>query len=141
MDVYMERLGSFTDATQRRLVRAEGSIASKLHAPQASAPPIPATAQQGTGTLSTHHLPRLEQLKFSGQIEHFVEFKRNWLSRFGRLDNNTQLQYLKPSLPAKDQARVAAVSSMEECWHRLGKVYGDRTCNVITVKSNLKAFI
>ena len=49
-----------------------------------------------------------------------------------------QLQYLKPSLPLKDQPKVSAVKTIEECWKRLGKVYGDKTVNVITVKSNLR---
>ena len=42
---------------------------------------------------------------------------------------------------AKDQPKVSAVSTMELCWERLAKVYGDKTNNVITVKGNLKAFI
>ena len=34
--------------------------------------------------------------------------------------------------------KVAAVSSMMECWRRLEKVYGDRTLNIVTVKNNLR---
>ena len=84
------------------------------------------------------HLPRLEPLKFSGEIEEWPEFKCNWLSCFGKLDNDTQLQYLKPALPKRDQAKVSAVTKMKDCWDRLGRVYGDREVNIRIAKSNLK---
>ena len=91
--------------------------------------------------VSTSHLPRLDPLKFSGKVEEYPEFKRNWLARFGRLENDVQLQYLKPSLPPNDQAKVSAVSTMEVCWTRLGKVYGDKQVNLTTVKNNLKSLV
>ena len=50
-----------------------------------------------------------------------------------------QLQYLKPSLPLKDQSKVAAVKLMASCWERLGKIYGDKDVNVTTVKNNLRS--
>ena len=62
------------------------------------------------------------------------------MARFGRLDDDTQLQYLKPALPVKDQTKVSALLTMEECWNRLSKLYGDEIVNLATVKSNLKAF-
>ena len=90
--------------------------------------------------LDSRYLPRLDALKFSGKIEDFPEFKRSWMAQFGHLDNDTKIQYLKPSLPYKDQSKVSAVTSVADCWKRLGRVYGDRQVNILTVKNNLKSF-
>ena len=91
--------------------------------------------------VSTSHLPHLDPLKFSGKVEEFPEFKRNWLARYGRLENDVQLQYLKPSLPLEDQSKVSAVATIASCWERLGKVYGDKMVNVTTVKNNLRGLV
>ena len=77
------------------------SMVIKMTAPQ----PLQSSQAPMTATpfVSTSHLPRLEPLKFIGKVEEYPEFKRNWLSRLGRLDNDMQLQYLRPALPSKDQ--------------------------------------
>ena len=92
---------------------------------------------QQPSPFSQHHpqilknLPRLGELKFSGKVEDWPEFKRNWMSRYSTLNNDTQLQYLKPALPVKDQPKVSALTSMDQCWERLDKVYGNKQLNII----------
>ena len=48
-------------------------------------------------TIVTSNLPQLDPLTFSGKIEDYLEFKFSWIARFGRLDNDIQVQYLKPT--------------------------------------------
>ena len=133
---YIKDFDKFCEKNSGRILNLQTNIAEKTKKASSTESLHPVKA---TGFVSTSHLPRLEQLKFNGRVEEFPEFKRNWLARFGKLDNDTQLQYLKPSLPIKDQAKVSAVSSMETCWKRLGKVYGDKRVNITTVKTNLKS--
>lgn len=121
----------FNNSMIMRIIGAQTEISTKKEKPI-----IADTTSSSDKFLN--HLPRLEPLKFSGKVEEYPEFKRNWLSRFGNLDSGIQLQYLKPSLPLKDQPKVSAVDTIEECWTRLGKIYGDKQVNVSTVKSNLR---
>ena len=133
---YSNDFDTFSSSMLARLTELKLQMTSKTERAPQPAARQPST--QGSNSISTSHLPRLEPLRFSGKVEEYPEFKRNWLSRFGKLDNDTQLQYLKPSLPSKDQAKVSAVATMELCWERLGKVYGDRQVNLTTVKTNLR---
>ena len=63
------------------------------------------------------------------------------MSRYSSLDNDAQFQYLKPALPLKDQPKVSALATMELCWERLNKVYGNTQLNLVTIKRNLESFI
>ena len=102
-------------------------------------PTVVHTQPQRTPNMDHQHLPRLDALSFSGRVEDWPEFRRDWLARYGNLREDVQIQYLKPALPQKDQAKVATVTSMADCWTRLEKTYGDRTLNIVTVKNNLRS--
>ena len=134
----------FCHEIEVRFSNVQVLVAAMLEPPQLpGASPLPSIESQmikhTSPSISTSHLPRLEHLKFSGRVEEWPEFKRNWISQFRRLVNDTQLQYLKPALPPKDRAKVSAVTTMDMCWTRLGKVYGDRQVNLSTVRSNQRA--
>ena len=78
--------------------------------------------QQGSVTVTRSflfYLLKLKDLEFMGKIEDWPEFRRNWQARFAKVPDEVQIQYLKPALPAKDQAKIAAVSTIAECWRRL----------------------
>ncbi len=127
---------AFSDDVNGDLVTIRMNNVSLLSASDMPSPaPTVVSAAPHSGRLDTRHLHRLDALKFSGQVEDFPKFKRNWLARFGHLENDTQLQYLKPSLPPKDQSKVSAVTTVVKCWRRLGRVYGDRQINIVTVKT------
>ena len=83
------------------------------------------------------HLPRLTNLTFSGQVEHWPEFRRKFETRNKNLDEDVAIQYLQEEMPSKDKAKIAALRTMKECWVRLEHTYGDRTVNLITAKNNL----
>jgi hypothetical protein len=102
-------------------------------------PTVAPTQPQRTAHMEYRHLPRLDTLSFSGGVEDWPEFRRDWLARYGNLREDVQIQYLKPALPQKDHAKIAAVTTMTECWTRLEKTYGDRTLNIVTVKNNLRS--
>ena len=51
-----------------------------------------------------------------------------------------QIQYLKHAIPANLQAKVSALLSIEECWARLGKFFGNKIVNLITIRLNLLSF-
>ena len=136
---YATEYSEFCDTWDDRIHMARVRVASVTTLP--SVQPTPqVTAPQSSNSVNFRHLPRLEDLKFSGRIEDWPEFRRDWVARYGKLADNVQIQYLKPALPNKDQAKVAAVSSMTECWKRLEKTYGDRNLNIITVKHNLRGY-
>ena len=49
------------------------------------------------------YLPKLKELTFSGNVEDWPEFRRNWQARFSNVPDDVQIQYLKRALPSKDQ--------------------------------------
>ena len=71
----------------KRISDAKAFLANRMERQELPTAPTPLPRPSG----STSHLPRLDALKFSGKVEEFPEFKRNWLARYGKLDNDTQL--------------------------------------------------
>ena len=53
-------------------------------------------------------------------LEEYPEFKQDWVAQYGCLDNNMQMQYLKPALTLNDQSGVSRDTTMELCRQRLG---------------------
>ena len=136
---YATEYSEFCETWEDRICVARVQVASVKPSPsELSNPQL--MAPQPSNSVNFRHLPRLVDLKFSGRIEDWPEFRRDWRARYGKLADDVQIQYLKPALPSKDQAKVAAVSSMTECWKRLEKTYGDRNLNIVTVKHNLRGY-
>ena len=103
--------------------------------------PVPATPVESRQPyVDYRNLPRLGVLVFSGKIEEWPEFCRDWKARYGNLKDDVQIQYLKPALPTKDQSKISGVSTMAESSKRLEETYGDRTLNIVTVKNNIRSF-
>ena len=137
---YSYDFNQFQDEQGHRIVTFKMRIISLETSPApVSATPAPIVNEpaQTQANMDYRHLPRLDNLHFSGKVEDWPEFRRNWLARYGNFRENVQIQYLRPALPVKDQSKITALTSMSECWQRLEKTYGNRTLNIVTVKNNL----
>ena len=125
---YNGRLDSWGD----RIMVAKVHLLTLAPSVSISTPMVIPTQPQRTAN-------RLDTLSFSGRVEDWPEFRRDWLARYGSLREDVQIQYLKPALPQKDHANIAAVTTMTDCWTRLEKTFGDRTLNIVTVKNNVRS--
>ena len=138
---YTADFNNTLDYWSDRILSVQVKVLS-VHSPVTSAPVTlpPDASTRRELSLDYRHLPKLSALTFSGKVEEWPEFRRDWNGRYGNLPDAIQLQYLKPALPVKDQSKITAVNSMSECWRRLAKTYGDRTLNIVTVKNNLRRY-
>ena len=106
-----------------RIMTTQVKVLSITSTKQASATSSVAQSTTLPQGMDFRHLPRLGALSFSGNIEEWPEFRRDWEARYSKLPDNVQLQYLKPALPVKDHAKITAVNTMSECWRRLKNLW------------------
>ena len=107
-DQHQSDLKEFSEGITERIMDLQQTIRKKVDRTSATPTSRATSPEQRERKVNTSHLPRLEPLRFSGKVEEYPEFKRNWIARFGDLGNDVQLQYLKPSLPPKDQSKVGS---------------------------------
>ena len=89
------------------------------------------------------YLERSKLPVFSGQVEEFPEFRKQFqeLVRNEDIPEAVLLSKLKASVPAEGKELLVGVEIMSQAWSNLQKRYGDRKVAILTIQARLSKLV